>query len=131
MNRYSGNYKVTQFKCWEQFIVMSFAQLTYRASLHDIEACLESVQNKLYHCGLRSNVKKSTLSDANKSRDWRIYADFAQVLVAEARALYKEDNDFNIDIENMAYALDSTTIDLCLSLFPWTMCILHHGQRLC
>lgn len=119
VNRYSGNYKVTQFKCWEQFIVMSFAQLTYRESLRDIEACLESVQNKLYHCGLRSNVKKSTLSDANKNRDWRIYADFAQVLVAEARALYKEDNDFDIDIENMAYALDSTTIDLCLSLFPW------------
>lgn len=119
VNRYNGNYKVTQFKCWEQFIVMSFAQLTYRESLRDIEACLESVQNKLYHCGLRSRVKKSTLSDANKSRDWRIYADFAQVLVAEARALYKEDNDFNIDIENMAYALDSTTIDLCLSLFPW------------
>jgi hypothetical protein len=119
VNRYSGNYKVSQFKCWEQFIVMSFAQLTYRESLRDIEACLESVQNKLYHCGLRSRVKKSTLSDANKNRDWRIYADFAQVLVKEARALYKEDNDFNIDIENMAYALDSTTIDLCLSLFPW------------
>lgn len=119
VNRYNGNYKVTQFKCWEQFIVMSFAQLTYRESLRDIEACLESVKNKLYHCGLRSMVKKSTLSDANKNRDWRIYADFAQVLIEEARSLYKEDNDFDIDIENMAYALDSTTIDLCLSLFPW------------
>ena len=119
VDKYNGNYKVKAFTCWEQFIVMSFAQLTYRESLRDIEACLQAISNKLYHCGVKSRIAKSTLADANESRDWRIYADFAQKLIIEARVLYKDDNDFNVDIDEIAYALDSTTIDLCLSLFPW------------
>ncbi len=119
VNTYNGNYKVKSFTCWEQFIVMGFAQLTYRDSLRDIEACLKAVRNKLYHCGVRSKVAKSTLAKANENRDWRIYADFAQQLIIEARNLYKNDNNFNVDINEIAYALDSSTIDLCLSLFPW------------
>ena len=119
VDKYNGNYKVKTFSCWEQLIVMSFAQLTYRDSLRDIEACLQAISNKLYHCGVKSKVAKSTLADANENRDWRIYADFAQKLIIEARGLYKDDNDFNIEIDEIAYALDSSTIDLCLSLFPW------------
>ena len=119
VDKYNGNHKVKTFTCWEQFIVMSFAQLTYRESLRDIEACLQAISNKLYHCGVKSKVAKSTLADANESRDWRIYADFAQQLINEARGLYKDDNDFKIEIDEIAYALDSSTIDLCLSLFPW------------
>ena len=119
VDKYNGNHKVKTFTCWEQFIVMSFAQLTYRESLRDIEACLQAISDKLYHCGVKSKVVKSTLADANESRDWRIYADFAQKLIIEARGLYKDDNEFNIEIDEIAYALDSTTIDLCLSLFPW------------
>lgn len=98
---------------------MSFAQLTGRESLRDIEACLEAVSAKLYHSGVKSKVKKSTLSDANENRDWRIYAEFAQLLIREARKLYKDDNNFTVEIDEIAYALDSSTIDLCLSLFPW------------
>ncbi len=116
---YRGNYKVQKFSCWEQFLVMSFAQLTYRESLRDIEACLGAVKNKLYHSGIRSNVSRSTLADANENRDWRIYADFAQILIEQARQLYAEDNDFTLTLKNMVYAFDSTTIDLCLTLFPW------------
>ena len=119
VSRYRGNYKVQRFSCWEQFLVMSFAQLTYRESLRDIEACLGAVKNKLYHSGIRSNVSRSTLADANEIRDWRIYADFAQVLISQARPLYAEDNDFSLTLKNMVYAFDSTTIDLCLTLFPW------------
>jgi len=119
VDKYNGNHKIKTFTCWEQFIVMSFAQLTYRESLRDIEACLQAISDKLYHCGVKSKVAKSTLADANESRDWRIYADFAQKLIIEARGLYKDDNEFNIEIDEIAYALDSTTIDLCLSLFPW------------
>ena len=119
VDKYNGNHKVKTFTCWEQFIVMSFAQLTYRESLRDIEACLQAISNKLYHCGVKSKVAKSTLADANESRDWRIYADFAQQLINEARGLYKDDNDFKIEIDEIAYALDSSTINLCLSLFPW------------
>lgn len=119
VDKYNGNHKVKTFTCWEQFIVMSFAQLTYRESLRDIEACLQAISDKLYHCGVKSKVAKSTLADANESRDWCIYADFAQKLIIEARGLYKDDNEFNIEIDEIAYALDSTTIDLCLSLFPW------------
>ena len=118
VTKYNGNYRVKTFTCWEQFIVMTFAQLTGRESLRDIESCLKAVSNKLYHSGLISQVKRSTLSDANESRDWRIYAEFAQLLIHEARKLYKDDN-FSVEIEEIAYALDSTTIDLCLSLFPW------------
>ncbi len=119
VDKYNGNYKVKSFTCWEQFIVMCFAQLTYRESLRDIEVCLKSISNKLYHCGIKSKVAKSTLADTNENRDWHIYADFAQKLIVEARGLYKDDNDFNLDIDEIAYALDSSTIDLCLTLFPW------------
>jgi len=119
VNRYRGNYKVQRFSCWEQFLVMSFAQLSYRESLRDIETCLGAVQSKLYHSGIRCKVSRSTLADANENRDWRIYADFAHVLINQARPLYVEDNDFSVRLNNMAYAFDSTTIDLCLSLFPW------------
>lgn len=119
VDKYNGNYNVKSFTCWEQFIVMCFAQLTYRDSLRDIEACLKSISNKLYHCGVKSKIARSTIADANEKRDWRIYSDFAQKLIIEARGLYKDDNDFSLDIDEIAYALDSSTIDLCLSLFPW------------
>ncbi len=102
----------------DQFLCMAFAQLTYRESLRDIEVCLRAMQSKLYHMGIRSRVSKSTLADANENRDWRIYADFAQVLIHIARRLYANE-DFGIELEQTVYALDSTTIDLCLSLFPW------------
>src|ERR1035437_1299798 len=117
--RYKGNYKVQTFTCWEQFLTMGFAQLTYRESLRDIEACLGAIGKKIYHAGIKSKVSKSTLADANESRDWRIYADFAQILIGEARSLYKDDNEFVLDLDGSVYALDSTTIDLCLNLFPW------------
>jgi transposase len=119
VKRYNGNYRVRSFRCWEQFLVMCFAQLTYRESLRDIEACLGSMSKKLYHSGIKSPVSRSTLAEANEQRDWRIYADFAHELIAEARTLYSDDNDFGLELNNMAYAFDSTTIDLCLSLFPW------------
>jgi hypothetical protein len=118
VNRYHGNYRVRDFSCRDQFLAMAFAQLTYRESLRDIETCLNSVQPKLYHAGFRGKVSRSTLGDANKRRDWRIYADFAQVLIRRARALYARD-DFGLALKQAAYALDSTTIDLCLALFPW------------
>ena len=119
VDKYDGNYKVRAFSCRSHFYVMSFAQLTYRKSLRDIEVSLKALSNKLYHSGISHAVPKSTLAEANETRDWRIYADFAQILIKEARKLYKKDNDFLFEIDNMAYALDSTTIDLCLSLFPW------------
>lgn len=118
VQRYQGNYKIKSFSCLDQFLCMAFAQLTYRESLRDIEACLRAVPNKLYHMGIRGNVSRSTLADANESRDWRIYADFAQVLIHIARDLYINE-DFGIELKETVYALDSTTIDLCLSLFPW------------
>jgi hypothetical protein len=118
VDRYNGNRYVKNFSCWDQFLCMAFAQLTYRESLRDIESCLGSVGSKLYHMGFRSTVSRSTLADANDSRDWRIYADFAQVLIALARPLYVSD-PIRANIDETLYALDSTTIDLCLSLFPW------------
>jgi transposase len=118
VKRYRGNYKVQKFSCMDQFLCMAFAQLTYRESLRDIEACLRSMQPKLYHMGFRGKVSRSTLRDANVNRDWRIYGDFAQVLIHIARKLYAEE-DFGIELDQTVYALDSTTIDLCLSLFPW------------
>ena len=118
ISRYQGNYYVKTFSCLDQFLCMAFAQLTYRESLRDIEACLRAMHNKLYHMGIRGKVSRSTLSDANEKRDWRIYADFAQVLIHIARTLYIND-DFGIELDNTVYALDSTTIDLCLSLFLW------------
>ena len=119
VNRYKGNYRVKYFTCREQFYVMSFAQLTYRKSLRDIEACLKALSSKLYHSGIKEPVPRSTLAEANETRNWRIYAHFAQVRIKETRILYKTDNDYLKDIDDMVYALDSTTIDLCLELFPW------------
>jgi len=116
--RYHGDKYLRTFSCWDQFLSMVFAQLTYRESLRDIEACLRSVGGKLYHMGFRSTVARSTLADANESRDWRIYADFAQVLIGIARPLYAQD-PIGVELNEGLYALDSTTIDLCLSLFPW------------
>ena len=116
--RYHGNHKVQSFSCLDQFLCMAFAQLTFRESLRDIESCLRAIQSKLYHMGIRGSVARSTLADANENRDWRIYADFAQVLIHTARSLYAHD-EFGIDLDQTVYALDSTTIDLCLSLFPW------------
>ena len=118
IQRYRGTYKVQTFSCWDQFLCMAFAQLTYRESLRDIEVCLRARQEKLYHMGIRSPISRSTLAYTNENRDWRIYADFAQVLIQEARALYAHDH-FGVELEQTAYALDSTPIDLCLSLFPW------------
>jgi hypothetical protein len=117
--RYNGNHRVKKFTCWEQFIVMCFAQLTYRDSLRDIETCLRAMQTKLYHIGLRSKISKSTIADANESRDWRIFADFCHYLISWAEKLYHDDASFTVELKNAVYAVDSTTIDLCLSLFPW------------
>ena len=118
VQRYQGDYKVQSFSCMDQFLCMAFAQLTCRESLRDIESCLRFMQPKLYHMGIRGQVSRNTLANANNQRDWRIYADFAQVLIHQARGLYLED-PFGVELENTVYALDSTTIDLCLSLFPW------------
>lgn len=118
VKRYRGDYCIKHFSCSDQFLCMAFAQLTFRESLRDIEACLRSLKNKLYHIGIRGKVSRSTLADANNTRDWRIYADFAQVLIHTARDLYLNE-DFGVELNNTVYALDSTTIELCLSLFPW------------
>ena len=118
VDRYQGNYKVSTFSCWDQFLCMAFAQLTYRESLRDIETCLRTLGPRLYHAGVRGHVSRSTLADANETRDFRIYADLAQVLMATARSLYA-DEDLGMELQQTVYALDSTTIDLCLSLFPW------------
>lgn len=116
--RYRGDRYAKNFSCWDQYLAMAFAQLTYRESLRDIETCLGAVGGKLYHMGFRSGVARSTLADANESRDWRIYADFAQTLIGTARRLYARD-PMGVDLDQSLYALDSTTIDLCLALFPW------------
>jgi len=118
VQRYRGNHKVKSFSCWDQYLCMVFAQLSFRESLRDIITCLRAMQNKLYHTGIRGNISKSTLADANENRDWRIYADFAQILISRARHIYKND-PFGVEIDETVYALDSTTIDLCLSVFPW------------
>lgn len=118
VNRYNGNRHVKSFSCLDQFLCMAFAQLSYRESLRDIESCMRAMQKKLYHLGIRGQISKSTLADANENRDWRIYADFAQVLISIARKLYADD-DFGIELDETVYALDASTIDLCLSLFPW------------
>jgi hypothetical protein len=116
--RYHGNYKVKSFSCWDQFLCLAFAQLTYRHSLRDIEACLRAAGGKLYHMGIRGKVSRNTLAHANETRDWRIYADLAQQLIPMARALYLKE-DFGVELDRIVYALDATTIDLCLSVFPW------------
>jgi len=119
VNRYNGNFVVKSFTCRKQFLVMSFAQFSYRESLRDIEYCLESVSSKLYHCGIKTTVSSSTLAEANRNRDWRIYADYAQVLLKQALPLYKDDNKLCEALKTLIYAFDSTTIDLCLQVFSW------------
>jgi len=118
VDRYNGNYHTSSFSCLDQYLCMAFAQLTYRESLRDIEACLRSRREKLYHLGIRGRVSRSTLAEANEKRGWRMYADFCQILISQARSLYA-DEDFGVELKETAYALDSTTIDLCLSIFPW------------
>jgi len=118
VRRYGGNHRVRAFSCYDQFLCLAFAQLTYRESLRDIETCLRALQPKLYHAGLRGRVARSTLADANETRDWRIYADFVQTLIRRARQLYC-DEPFAVELAQTAYAFDATTIDLCLALFPW------------
>jgi hypothetical protein len=118
VSRYKGDYKVKTFKCTEHFRVMAFAQLTYRESLRDIEACLRAMGSKLYHIGIRSTISRNNIAHANETRDWRIYADFAQILINRAKVLYANEQ-LGADLKSTVYALDSTTIDLCMSLFPW------------
>ena len=126
IERYNGNYKIKNFSCWDQFLCMAFAQLTYRESLRDIQACLRAAHFKLYHLGIRGKVSRNTLAHANQTRDWRIYGDFAQVLIATARMLYAGDS-FAMELDQTVYALDATIIDLCLSLFPWAQFRKHKG----
>jgi len=118
VERYKGNYRVRSFTCFDQFLCMAFAQLTYRESLRDIQCCLRAMDAKLYHSGFRGNVSKSNLADANEKRDWRIYRDVAQILIRKARDLYAGD-DFGLQLNETVYALDASIIDLCLSVFPW------------
>jgi len=126
VRRYQGNYRVRGFSCLDQFLCLAFAQLTGRESLRDIETCLRAMRPKLYHCGFRGSIARSTLADANENRHWRIYADFAQVLIRIARKLYASDS-LGVELAATAYALDSTVIDLCLSLFPWARYQHEHG----
>ena len=118
VKRYNGNYRIRSFSCYEQFLCMAFAQLTYRESLRDTVLCLRAMHNKLHNVGIQCKVARSTLADANEKRDWRIYCDFAQVLIGQARKLYA-DEDFGLELEETVYALDASTIDLCRSVFPW------------
>ena len=118
VNRYNGNYRVKSFSCFDQYLTMAFAQLTYRESLRDIETCLKALHKKLYHCGFRGKVSRNNLANANEKRDWQIYHDFAQLLIKKARQLYANE-DFGITLKKTVYALDATVIDLCLTLFPW------------
>jgi transposase len=118
VNRYNGNYRTKSFSCFDQYLTMAFAQLTYRDSLRDVETCLRALEDKLYRCGFRGKISRSTLADSNEKRSWQIYHDFAQALIIKARQLYA-DEDFGITLKNTVYALDATVIDLCLSLFPW------------
>jgi hypothetical protein len=118
VKRYRGHYKIKSFSCWDQFLCMAFAQFSYRESLRDIQACLRGNQQKLYHLDFRGKVSRNTLAHANQVRDWKIYADFAQILIAQARSLYAKES-FGVELKQTVYAFDATTIDLCLSLFPW------------
>ncbi|MFH1061597.1 MAG: IS4 family transposase [Candidatus Omnitrophota bacterium] len=126
VNQYQGNYKVQKFSCYDQFLCMAFAQLTYRESLRDIETCLRSMQSKLYHIGFRGKISRSTLADANETRNCQIYADFAQILISTARKLYINE-PFSIELKQSVYALDATVIKLCLTLFPWSHFRLKQG----
>ncbi len=125
VERFQGDLRVRSFTCQDQLRCMAFAQLTYRDSLRDTVTCLNAQRAKLYHMGIRGQVRRSTLADANERRDWRLYAAFAQILIAQARRLYASDS-FGADLDATAYALDTTTIDLCLSLFPWAS--FHHDK---
>ena len=118
--RYQGNRHIQSFTCLDQLLCMAFAQLTFRESLRDIEACLRAHQDKLYHMGIRGGMSRNTLANANQRRDWRIYAEFAQAMIRIARPLYA-DEDLGLDLDNTIYALDASTIDLCLSVFPWAL----------
>jgi len=120
VRRYRGDYKIKSFSCFDQFLCLAFAQLTFRESLRDIESCLRAMKSRLYHMGFRGQISRNTLAHANETRDWRIYADFARILIAQARPLYV-DEDLGLELDNTVYAFDSTTIDLCLSLFPWAV----------
>ena len=126
VEHYRGNYKIQSFSCWDQFLCLAFAQLTYRESLRDIQVCLRAAQKKLYHMGIRSRVSRNTLAHANQVRPWQIYADFAQLLIRQARQLYAEES-FATELDQTLYALDTTIIDLCLSLFPWARFRKHKG----
>jgi hypothetical protein len=119
VRQFKGNYRMRTFSCWDQFLSMAFAQLTYRESLRDIEACLNSVPNKLYHMGIKGNVSKSNLSRANEARDYRIFENLAHKLIHHALSLYNKDELIFNDLNNALYAFDSTVVDLCLALFPW------------
>lgn len=119
VTEYKGNYRYRTFSCWDQFLSLAFAQLTYRESLRDIETCLRSNSEKLYHMGIKGNISRSNLARANETRDWKIFASFANHLIQEALSIYAKDDEIYKDLDNSLYALDSTTIDLCLSLFPW------------
>ncbi len=129
VEKYNGNFSVKHFSCLDQFRIMAFAQLTYRESLRDIEACLRAQSNKLYHMGIRSSVSRSTLAEANEMRNWRIYADFAHHLIGVARKLYQKE-PLAVELKNTVYALDATTIDLCLSIFPFPVTSHHHLSAL-
>lgn len=118
VRNYRGNYRVRRFSCYDQFLSLAFAQLTFRSSLRDIETCLNALKPKLYHVGIRGTIARNTLAKANQTRDWRIYAEFAAVLIAHARKLYAG-QPLAVDLDQTVYAFDSTTIDLCLKLFPW------------
>ena len=126
VERYHGHYKIKSFSCWDQFLCLAFAQLTYRESLRDIQACLRAAEQRLYHMGIRGKVSRNTLAHANQVRDWRIYAEFAQVLIRRARELYAHE-PFGLELDQAIYALDATVIDLCLSLFPWAKFRRHKG----
>jgi len=119
VNQYNGNYKIRNFSCWDQFLAMSFAQLTFRESLRDIEACLQTRGKKLYHLGFRGNITRTNLANANESRNWMIYSDIALSLISRARQLYSSDKIPDLELDETIYAIDSSTIDLCISLFPW------------
>ena len=126
---YNGNYRIKDFSCWSQFICMVFGQLTHRESITDIITCLSAHQHSLYHIGIQQLVAVSTLTRANENRDWRIYSDYASYLLSITRPLYAKDEEFSLDIANAVYALDSTTIDLCLSVFKWAKFRKHKGAN--
>jgi Transposase DDE domain/Domain of unknown function (DUF4372) len=119
VERYKGEHRVKEFSCWEQFLAMAFGQLALRRSLRDIVIGLSAMSHKLYHLGFRSIVTRSTLADANENRDWRIYRDYAEILIGQTRKLYADDRIFNLELDGTVYVIDSTTIELCLNLFPW------------